>query len=151
MPHSQLTYDVSIDQGGVGSSKSGPLFERYAVGLSGVLDRRWAGCYARVLAEAPAFARFQLEPAESRITFMCRTTDGPVQVLSVMNRLEALLERVNAEATAQAAREAVASQRAPADSADMREKSAGQAEAREKAATSAGGGLLARLLKTGGI
>ena len=102
------SYDVAVDQSGLESSKSGPLFERYAIGLTGMLDRRWADCYKRVLQETPAFARFQLEPAESRVTFTCRSTDGPVQVMSVINRLEALIERVNADATAQAARDEVA-------------------------------------------
>ena len=95
-------YDVSLDQAGMDWQKAGPLFKRYAIQLMGPVDRRWVDCYAKVTAERPNLARFRLEPAAGSVSFTCRATDGPAEVLGVLKRLEELVGLVNQAATAAA-------------------------------------------------
>ena len=95
-------YDVTLDQAGMDWQKAGPLFERYAVGLIGRVDRRWADSYARVIKERPNLARFRLEPAAGQISFTCRSTDGPAEVMGVLKRLEEMIGLINQAATSAA-------------------------------------------------
>jgi hypothetical protein len=95
-------YDVTVDEAGLNWEQAGPLFDRYAVNLAGRLDRRWVDCYQRITVSAPAFSRFHLDPGASIVTFTCRSSDGPVEVMGVLKRLEDLLTRVNRESTAEA-------------------------------------------------
>ncbi len=92
-------YDVGLPEAGLGWEKVGPLFERYSVSLVGRLDEHWAGCYERVAQTSPSLARFRLDLAAGAVSFMCRATDGPVEVMSVLRILEGFLERVNREAS----------------------------------------------------
>ena len=96
-------YDVTVDEAGLNWEQAGPLFDRYAVNLTGRIDRRWADCYQRITVSAPDFSRFHLDPGASSITFTCRSSDGPVKVMGVLKRLGELLERVNREATGESA------------------------------------------------
>ena len=91
--------------------KAGPLFERYAIKLVGTLDRRWVDSYAGVVSERPNLGRFRLEPATSTVSFTCRSTDGPAEVMGVVKRLEEMIGLVNQTATS-AARSEVEAARA---------------------------------------
>jgi hypothetical protein len=93
------SYDVSLDQAGMDWQKAGPLFERYAVGLIGRVDRRWADCYAKLIKDRPNLARFRLEPGAAQISFTCRATDGPAEVMGVLKRLEEMIGLINQMAT----------------------------------------------------
>ena len=95
-----IVYDVTLDQAGMDWQKAGPLFERYAVGLIGRVDRRWVESYTRVTKERPNLARFRLEPAAGQVSFTCRATDGPAEVMGVLKRLEDMIGLVNEAATA---------------------------------------------------
>jgi len=95
-------YDVSLDQAGMDWQKAGPLFERYAINLIGRVDRRWVDCYTKVAKERPNLARFRLEPAASSVSFTCRSTDGPAEVMGVVKRLEEMIGLVNQAAMAAA-------------------------------------------------
>jgi hypothetical protein len=95
-------YDVSVEQAGLEWEPVGPLFERYKVGLAGVIDRRWVACYMRIAGDATAYTRFRLDPATSSVSFTCRKTDGPAQVMAVLGKLEELVALVNREATEEA-------------------------------------------------
>jgi hypothetical protein len=108
-----LPYDVALPEAGLGWEKVGPLFERYSVNLVGRLDEHWANCYERIAETSPTFARFRLDPAAAGVSFMCRATDGPVEVMSVLRILEGFLERVNREASFAAASPAAEARPAP--------------------------------------
>lgn len=97
-----IVYDVTLDQAGMDWEKAGPLFERYAVGLIGRVDRRWVESYAKLAKERPNLARFRLEPAAGQVSFTCRATDGPAEVMGVLKRLEDMIGLVNEAATAAA-------------------------------------------------
>ncbi len=129
---SKVVYDVVVDEAGLNWEQAGPLFDRYAVNLTGRLDRRWADCYQRITVSSPSFSRFRLDPGASTVTFTCRSSDGPVEVMGVLKRLQDLLTRVNNEAGSEAAAR-------PAPSA--------KAEERPNRATSIAAGLLSRLTR----
>jgi|RhiMethySRZTD1v2_1073278.scaffolds.fasta_scaffold547831_3 hypothetical protein len=88
-------YDVTLDQSEMNFEKAGPLFSRYVLKLIGPVDRRWVDCYGQILKERPNLARFRLEPATSSVSFTCRSTDGPAEVMGVVKRLQELVAMVN--------------------------------------------------------
>jgi hypothetical protein len=100
MADAKYQYDVTVEESGVKWAQVGPLFNRYTVRLTGRLDRPWVDCYQRVGATSPSFSRFQLDPGAGSITFTCRSSDGPVEVMKVLKRLEDLLVQVNSAAEA---------------------------------------------------
>ncbi|MGH9366106.1 MAG: hypothetical protein ACRD3M_00340 [Thermoanaerobaculia bacterium] len=129
-------YDVTLDQAGMDWQKAGPLFERYAIGLTGRVDRRWADCFAKVTRERPNLARFRLEPAAGQVSFTCRATDGPAEVMGVLKRLEEMIGLVNEAATLAA--------KAELEQAHSRSRGAASAEPAHGAGALAAG-LFARL------
>jgi len=90
----KAAYDVTVDSVGMTWEPAGPLFERYTVDLTGRIDRRWVAAYTRLSATAE-YSRFRLEPGASNVSFTTRSTDGPVQVMGVIKKLEALVQSVN--------------------------------------------------------
>jgi len=92
-------YEVVVDASGLNWQPAGPLLERYAVTLEGFLDRHWVDWYKRLTCGSQALARFRLDPGVSEVSFTARATDGPVEVMGVLKKLEALVEQVNQEAT----------------------------------------------------
>ncbi|HEY7575382.1 MAG TPA: hypothetical protein VIB08_09490 [Thermoanaerobaculia bacterium] len=129
-------YDVTLDQAGMDWQKAGPLFERYAIGLVGRIDRRWADSYARLVKDRPNLARFRLEPGALQVSFTCRATDGPAEVMGVLKRLEEMIELVNQMAMTAA--------KAEVEQAQMRTRGPVAAEPAHGALAVAAG-LLARL------
>jgi hypothetical protein len=99
----KVVYDVVVDAAGLNWEQAGPLFERYAVSLAGRVDRNWVDCYKRLISGSGEYARFHLDPGMSEVSFTTRSTDGPIQVMSVLKKLETLVESVNQEATRVAA------------------------------------------------
>jgi len=103
-PAGPIPYDVSLPEAGLDWQRVGPLFERYSIRLVGTVDANWAEAYQTVAASTPSLSRFRLDTATGAMSFTCRTTDGPVEVMAVLKILEGLLERVNREAGLAAAR-----------------------------------------------
>ena len=128
-----IAYDVTLDQDGMDWQQAGPLFERYAIRLVGQLDRRWVDSYAAVVKERPNLARFRLEAGTTSVSFTCRSTDGPAEVMGVVKRLEEMIGLVNQAATSAARAEMEGS----------RPKARSAAESHGPAALAAG--LFARL------
>lgn len=130
------TYDVTLDQSGMDWQQAGPLFERYAVSLVGSIDRRWVDCYAKVVKERPNLARFRLEPAATSVSFTCRSTDGPAEVMGVLKRLEDMIGLVNAAATDAA--------KAEAEGSNVRAHPSASAKPAAQGAVALAAGLLSR-------
>ena len=103
-PAGPIPYDDSLPESGLDWQKVGPLFERYSLKLVGTVDENWAEAYQSIAATTPSLSRFRLDMASSSISFTCRTTDGPVEVMTVLKILEGFLEQVNREACMAAAR-----------------------------------------------
>ena len=103
-PAGPIPYDVSLPESGLDWQRVGPLFERYSIKLLGMVDAHWTDCYQGIAATTPSLSRFRLDPASGAVSFTCRATDGPVEVMTVLKILEKFLERVNREACMAAAR-----------------------------------------------
>jgi hypothetical protein len=67
----------------------------YTVSLIGPLDAIWAEAYRILQADSTAFRRLRLDPAARRVSFTCRAIEGPAQVFEILERLDALIKRVN--------------------------------------------------------
>ena len=130
----QVLYDIRLPEAGLAWEKIGPLFERYSVTLVGEVDSRWAETYKQVVIATPGLVRFRLSKDLSSVSFTCRSTDGPVEVMGVLKILEGLIARVNREASLPAAAEHEAG---PARTVETRRGDAGVRPQR--------GGLLSRL------
>ena len=102
-PAGPIPYDVCLPESGLDWQRVGPLFERYSIRLVGTVDEHWAEAYQNIAAATPSLSRFRLDAASGAISFTCRTTDGPVEVMTVLKILEGFLERVNQEACRSAA------------------------------------------------
>ena len=103
-PAGPIPYDVSLPESGLDWQRVGPLFERYSIRLVGTVDDHWAEAYQTIAATTPSLSRFRLDTASGSISFTCRSSDGPVEVMTVLKMLEDFLERVNREACLAAAR-----------------------------------------------
>jgi hypothetical protein len=119
-PAGPIPYDVSLPESGLDWQKVGPLFERYSIKLVGTVDENWADAYQSIAATTTSLSRFRLDKPSGSISFTCRTTDGPVEVMTVLKILEGFLERVNREACMAAARMEAAPPRRSAPSSARR-------------------------------
>ena len=99
-----MPYDLSLPEAGLDWERVGPLFERYSIRLVGNMDQHWIESYQRVAAVTPSLSRFRLDTAHGAISFTCRATDGPVEVMAVLKVLDEQVQRVNREAGLAAAR-----------------------------------------------
>jgi hypothetical protein len=99
-----IPYDVCLPEAGLDWERVGPLIERYSIKLLGSVDEHWADSYQRVAASTPSLSRFHLDTATASVSFTCRATDGPVEVMTVLKILEEQLARVNREACLAAVR-----------------------------------------------
>jgi hypothetical protein len=98
-----VPYDVAIPESGLGWEKVGPLFERYSVTLVGRIDEHWCEAYQRIAESEPNLSRFRLDAFSGTVSFTCRASDGPIQVMEVLKILGQMIERVNREASFAAA------------------------------------------------
>jgi hypothetical protein len=99
-----IPYDVCLPESGLDWVRIGPLFERYSIKLLGTIDEHWADSYQRVAASTPSLRRFRLDITNGSVSFTCRSTDGPVEVMTVLKILGGLLEQINREACLAAVR-----------------------------------------------
>lgn len=109
----ETVYNVTVDEAGMDWKQAGPLFERYSVNLIGPVDRRWFDCYTKMTKERPNLARYRLEAATKSVSFTCRSTDGPAEVMGVLHRLQEMVEAVNQAAIASVREEQEQSKVAP--------------------------------------
>ena len=72
----------------------------YSVELVGRVDSVWAETYRILQADSTAFRRLRLDAATRTVSFVCRAVDGPTQVFDVLERLDALIKRVNRQVSA---------------------------------------------------
>ena len=88
------TMHVGVDHSTLKGEPSGSD-TRYTVMLTGPLDEVWAEAYRMQQADSTAFRRLHLDRATRTISFTCRAIDGPTQVFDILERLDALIKRVN--------------------------------------------------------
>jgi hypothetical protein len=61
----------------------------------GPVDEVWAEAFRILQADSTMFRRLRLEAAVRQVTFTCRAIEGPTQVFEILERLDALVKRVN--------------------------------------------------------
>jgi hypothetical protein len=93
------TTRVGVDHSTLKGEPSGTDI-RYSVALIGPLDQVWAEAYRILQADSTAFRRLHLDAASRTVSFTCRTIDGPAQVFDILERLDALIKRVNRQTSA---------------------------------------------------
>jgi site-specific recombinase len=67
----------------------------YTVALKGLVNDRWVEGYRLTSEQSTVSRRFELDQARSTVRFACRTADGTELVFEMLERLEALVARVN--------------------------------------------------------
>ena len=88
--------EVAVDHSTLKGEPAG-ADTRFSVVLIGPLDEIWAEAYLMHQADSTAFRRLRLDKASRTVTFTCRAIDGPTQVFDVLERLDALIKRVNVQ------------------------------------------------------
>ena len=98
-------YEASVDHSslravedfGAGGSTT------YSVTLRGQLDNSWVDAFRQFRIDADSFVRFSLEPTTQSVSFRCRSTDGPTEIISVLlETLDTLVDLTNRVASATA-------------------------------------------------
>jgi hypothetical protein len=85
---------VGVDHSTLKGEPSG-TDTRYSVSLVGPIDDVWAEAYRILQADSTMFRRLRLDAPARQVTFTCRAIDGPAQVFEILERLDALIKRVN--------------------------------------------------------
>jgi hypothetical protein len=67
----------------------------FSVALVGRVDSVWAEAYRILQADTTAFRRLRLDPSTRTVSFVCRAVEGATEVFDVLERLDALIKRVN--------------------------------------------------------
>jgi hypothetical protein len=67
----------------------------YTVALKGRVDDRWIEGYRATVEQQQMARRFEIDPEKAVVRFACRNADGHALVFEMLERLEALVERVN--------------------------------------------------------
>jgi hypothetical protein len=95
VPNEQSGAEVRVDVSTLRGESRGPDTMVYTVSLKGPLGERWIEGYRTTVEELAMTRRFDLDPARSVVRFACRTADGHALVFEMLERLEALVTRVN--------------------------------------------------------
>ena len=85
---------VGVDHSTLKRESTGPD-TNYSVGLIGRVDSVWAEAYRVLQADSTIFRRLRLDLPTRTVSFVCRAVDGPTQVFDILERLDALIKRVN--------------------------------------------------------
>lgn len=100
--HAAGSYSVAVDHGSLKGKALGPAQgTRYTVALTGQLDDRWVRSFLLIQMDETGFFRFRLDVAGriATVSFTARSTDGPDQVIGVIERLDVLIQLVNQSAS----------------------------------------------------
>ncbi len=86
--------DVKLDLSRLKGETSGSD-TRYRVGIEGSLRPEWLETYRQFQAGTPGLRRFEIDAPGAAVCFTCRNVDGTGVVFEALERLEALIARVN--------------------------------------------------------
>ena len=86
--------DVRLDLSRLKGETSGGD-TRYVVGIEGPLRPDWLETYRQFQSGSPVLRRFEIDAPAGAVRFTCRSVDGTGVVFKALERLEALITRVN--------------------------------------------------------
>ncbi len=95
VPKEHRSAEVHVDVSTLKGEPRGAETMIYTVALKGPLGDRWIEGYRLTTEQSAVSRRFELDPSRSTIRFPCRTADGTELVFEMLERLEALVARVN--------------------------------------------------------
>jgi len=93
--NAELGADVQVDVSTLRGEARGADTMVYTVALKGPVRDRWIEGYRTTVEQLAMSRRFDLDEAKAVVRFACRTADGHALVFEMLERLEALVERVN--------------------------------------------------------
>jgi hypothetical protein len=98
-------YEASVDHSSLRAVEDfgGGGTVTYSVTLTGRLDNSWADAFRQFRIDADSFIRFSLDPTTQIVSFRCRSTDRPTEIISVLlETLDNLVDLTNRVASATA-------------------------------------------------
>jgi hypothetical protein len=89
-------YSVAVDHSTLRAADLGAKGTGYSVALSGRIDGPWIRCSRSVQGDSSQFSQFVLDPNVAwRMWFLCRSDDGPADVIAALQALDDFVHRVN--------------------------------------------------------
>jgi hypothetical protein len=95
----EKTYEVAVDHGTLHGKALGSEGTRYSVALAGPVDDRWVRSYRLIQMDSTGFFRFRFDLGNGTVSFMARASDGPDEVILLLERLDALVQLANESAS----------------------------------------------------
>ena len=89
------SYDVAVDHATLRSVDLGPKGSGYSIRLVGRIDDAWIRCFRSVQSDSSPLAHFALDPRNWLVSFLRRSDDGPADVITALDALDAFVHRVN--------------------------------------------------------
>jgi hypothetical protein len=102
---SLILYEASVDHSSLRAVEDfgGGGSATYSVTLRGQLDSSWVDAFRQFRIDADSFVRFSLEPTTQSVSFRCRSTDDPNEILrALLETLDSLVDLTNRVASASA-------------------------------------------------
>jgi len=90
---------VAVDDSSVAPWEPGG--SEYVVRLLGDIDDRWVETFIHTRRRSARFARFHLNRAKARVTFVCRASDDQAELSMVIGNLKLLIEQTNGRLSAE--------------------------------------------------
>jgi hypothetical protein len=88
-------YDVAVDHATLRSVDMGQKGSGFSVRLVGRIDEGWIRCFRSVQSDSRPLAQFVLDPRTWLVSFLRRSDDGPADVITALDALDAFVHRVN--------------------------------------------------------
>lgn len=88
-------YDVVVDHATLRSVDLGQKGSGYSVRLAGSIDDAWIRCFRSVQSDSRPLSHFALDPRNWLVSFLRRSDDGPADVITALDKLDAFVHRVN--------------------------------------------------------
>jgi hypothetical protein len=91
-------YDVTVDHATLRSVDLGPKGSGYSIRLVGRIDDAWIRCFRSVQGDSRPLSHFVLDPRNWLVSFLRQSDDGPADVITALDALDAFVHRVNRHA-----------------------------------------------------
>ena len=88
-------YDVVVDHATLRSVDMGQKGSGYSVRLVGRIDDAWIRCFRSLQSDSRPLSHFALDPRNWLVSFLRQSDDGPADVITALDALDAFVHRVN--------------------------------------------------------
>lgn len=91
-------YDVVVDHATLRSVDLGSKGSGYSVRLVGRIDEDWIRSFRSLQSDSRPLSRFALDPRSWLVSFLRQSDDGPADVITALDELDAFVHRINRHA-----------------------------------------------------